>query len=230
MSYRLIKGSQQNRSLWGISSNNDIYMQLVCNEIVEMLGGQAVSGIATLGQNASSVAISTIASAIGMVAPGTEAAITAFINTIGPEKFFYWLGQAASGGISPAPDLMIFGDDSLGTPVGVFSRDAQIRIGSKTYQVQALDPTELSGLLTWMVGVPNINWIGSWQEVVISLTGPAPSRDLSNTGLVTPGSETSGIAPSTGNQSASPAPEINRGIVVAGAALLLLFLVLPNRK
>lgn len=85
----------------GIDSNQDIYGQLVAAEIVEFLGGSIASGLANLAQVNLNAAIAIIASGIGQLAPGTEAAALVFLRNIGIEKFFGFLQYAASGGFLP---------------------------------------------------------------------------------------------------------------------------------
>ena len=231
MSYQLISGTRDDRTIWGIDSNADIYGQLVAAEIVEFLGGSVASGLANLAQVNLNAAIAIIASGIGQLAPGTEAAALVFLRNIGIEKFFGFLQYAASGGISPSPNVMVLGDDSEETPVGIFSNGARIKVGNITYEVRRLDPFELSGLVTWTVGIPNINWIGSWVEVSSAITFDprALGGGTGTPGLGTPASA-SGPGKIAGGQAASSAPTINKGVVIGLSALLLLFLVIPQRK
>jgi len=237
MSYTLLSGTVQNRAIWGVNSNADIYGQLLAAEIVEFLGGSFALGLVNLAKVNLDMAIAAIAAGIGYVAPGTEAAAMAFLTNIGIERFFGFLEQAASVGISPYPDVMVFGDEAEGTPVGVFSAGAKIKIGRKTYEVRRLDPFELSGLITWTVGVPNINWIGSWYELpsislVADATAALPSDALnirSGNIATTPGT-TAPDTSSSGGQAATPAPQVNKAFVAAGAAFLLFFILKPGAK
>ena len=205
MSYELISGTKGNRTLWGIDSNTDIYGQLVAAEIVEFLGGSLASGLANLASVNLNAAIGVIAAGIGRVAPGTEAAAVIFLRNVGIDKFFGFLEYAASGGIE------------AGTPVGIFSNGARIKVGNITYEVRRLDPFELSGLVTWTIGVPNINWIGKWVEVPTTLFIPQA--------VFAGAASSSGPGKIAGSQAASPAPKINKGVVIGLSALLLLFLV-----
>ena len=217
MSYELISGTKGNRTLWGIDSNTDIYGQLVAAEIVEFLGGSLASGLANLASVNLNAAIGVIAAGIGRVAPGTEAAAVIFLRNVGIDKFFGFLEYAASGGIAPSPDVMVLGNDEAGTPVGIFSNGARIKVGNITYEVRRLDPFELSGLVTWTIGVPNINWIGKWVEVPTTLFIPQA--------VFAGAASSSGPGKIAGSQAASPAPKINKGVVIGLSALLLLFLV-----
>ena len=93
--------------------------------------------------------------------------------------------------------------------------------------MRRLDPFELSGLVTWTVGVPNINWIGRWVEVSSALTFDprALGGGTGRPGLGSPATTSTGPGKITGSQAASPAPKINKGVVIGLSALLLLFLV-----
>ncbi len=231
MSYQLISGTKGDRTIWGIDSNADIYGQLVAAEIVEFLGGSIASGLANLAQVNLNAAIAIMASGIGQLAPGTEAAALVFLRNVGIEKFFGFVQYAASGGISPSPNVMVLGDADAGTPVGIFSNGARIKVGNITYEVRRLDPFELSGLVTWTVGVPNINWIGQWTEVSSAITfDPRLGGGTGLPGLGSLPTTSTGPGKIAGGQAASPAPKINKGVVIGISAFLLLFLVLPKRK
>jgi hypothetical protein len=87
MSYTLLSGTVQNRAIWGVNSNADIYGQLLAAEIVGALGGTFATFLVEIAKVNIDYAIAAIATGVGIVAPGTEVTVMAFLNTIGIDKF-----------------------------------------------------------------------------------------------------------------------------------------------
>lgn len=178
--FTLERGTQVTSGIYAVDSNADIYVQLIYAEIIETLGGQYATGIANLGLASNEAATAVVVAGLSFipgVGPGTTGAFTAFLTVYGPERFWRGLANVASLGVNPAPNYLVFGNSDKNLPAGTFSSNAQIKIGRQLYRVQPLDPFELSGLITWLAGVPNVNWVASWEKVGAqgaSLNIPAP--------------------------------------------------------
>ena len=154
-------------------SNADIIGLLIIAEIIDLAGFSAVRAIAQTGQVSPNVAMGLLetAAVAAAIPPGV---VSGIILYIGKEKFFKKLEEIAAFGLLPN-GFYVWGNEEKNLPTGEFTADSIFftggvpyklrspRIEQSIYDILGVNPEQLLGILGWLPGVPNFDWLAVWE-------------------------------------------------------------------
>ncbi len=144
-------------------TDRGIYARLIAGELVEGAGGWSFTALAELyNRGAKQPAIAALKTALGVLGvPPT--AVDAMASTFGGyDAFFDAADNIGTLGLVPDRNfLYIFEDDDLGIPAGMYSTNSVYQNKDKFYSVKAKN--EWIGVVDFILGVPNLSWLGEWQ-------------------------------------------------------------------
>jgi hypothetical protein len=169
----LVAGTEK-KGLVSPDTESDIYALLFIAEIIDSMGFGYLRSLAALGRASNELAVATMVALLTYT--GAPAGLIAFIvDNVGP-GLWDMMDEIASIGLSP-DDFYVWGNSDLGLPTGEFSRDSIFRANGINYRIKPTDPTgslseylglnpvELGGLLGFLPGVPNFEWLAIWDGV-----------------------------------------------------------------
>ena len=93
---------------------------------------------------------------------------------IGKEKFFKKLEEIVAFGLLPN-GYYVWGNEEKNLPTGEFTADSIFytggipyklrspRLQSSIYDIMGINPEELIGIIGWLPGVPNFDWLAVWE-------------------------------------------------------------------
>jgi len=183
----LVNGTQT-RDDASPQTNADIISLLIISEILDFVGMSPLRAIAQVGQLSPNTAIGLMESAsvtVG-VPPGI---MTGVIVYIGKEKFFKRLEEIVSFGLSP-DGYYVWGNEEKNLPTGEFTADSifftggipyklrSSRLQTSIYEVLGISPEELLGIIGWLPGVPNFDWLAVWETPGQTKIVPQPGAQL----------------------------------------------------
>ncbi len=153
------------------NSNKPIIARLIISEFIEGIGGWTTAMLLEIYDRFGGNALETALKGIGILVGIPQSETTAAIDELGGiDEIANILRYPSSGGLEPQLGYRyVFSDSDPVIPAGQYSLGAIWQENGKQWK---LDPkNNWTSSVDWIAGVPNISWIGEWQEV--SLPSPA---------------------------------------------------------
>jgi hypothetical protein len=160
----LISGTQKKT----FTSNRSIWIRMFVAEIVEGAGGWSTSVLLEIYDRVGVTPFKAAVKAIGMAFGASSEDIDELVSELG-EGDSGWnqladiLRYPSSLGLEPSSGfLFVQQNDELGIPAGEYSKGAVWQAGNSYFEVE--QKREWIGAADWAFGVPNLSWLGEWEE------------------------------------------------------------------
>ena len=143
--------------------NRGIYARLIVSEMLEGLGGGTGVLIAIYDKFGANAFIKAVKAGALLAAIPPEAIDETISELGGVDKVVDILRGVSSFGLAPDQNAYyIFEDDDLSIPAGEYTTNSIYQIGSKFYKI--VGRSDWAGYADWIMGVPNLSWLGRWKE------------------------------------------------------------------